>query len=78
MEKKLKGPVTITVEHCVNVSSQSVIEKMCFATAATITKLGERHKFVFVPVNNGHIDDTHGSITCDKSCFLCILYEGSL
>ena len=73
----LPEPVTIEIEHCVDVSNQSIAKKSCFATATFDVS---NKKFVLTPVANGSFSsgETYGSITQRKSCFLCILYTGSL
>ena len=72
----LPEPVTISIEHCVDVSNQS-IEKLCFATA---TFDASKKIFFLTPVANGSFSpgETYGSVTQKESCFLCILYTGSL
>ena len=73
----LPEPVTIEIEHCVDVTDKSIAEKLCFATATFDVS---NKKFVLTPVANGSFSSgkTYGSITQTKSCFLCILYTGSL
>ena len=73
----LPEPVTIEIEHCVNVSDQSIAKKLCFATATFDI---EKKKFILTPVANGSFlpGETYGSVTQKESCFLCILYTGSL
>ena len=73
----LPEPVIIKIEHCVYVSDQSIAKKLCFATATFDVS---NKKFVLTPVANDSFSpgETYGSITQIKSCFLCILYNGSL
>ena len=73
----LPEPVTITIEHCVDVSDPSIARKLCFAT---VTFDIERKVLALTPVPNTAFSpgETYGSITQKESCFLCILYTGSL
>ena len=74
---KLPEPVTIEIEHCVDVSDQSIAKKLYFATATFDVS---KKMFVLTPVANGLFSphEMYGSITQKESCFLCILYTGSL
>ena len=69
-------PFTIELEHCINVSDESVASKMCFAIA-TINL--ENKEFEFTQVNCGIFNpgDSYGSISQNESCYLCILYNHS-
>ena len=74
---KLPEPVTIIIEHCVDVSDQSIAKKLCFAIATFDI---ERKVLALTPVPNAIFlpGETYGSITQQENCFLCILYTGSL
>ena len=73
----LPEPVTITIEHCVDISDPSIARNLCFATATFDI---ERKVLALTPVPNTVFlpGETYGSITQKESCFLCILYTGSL
>ena len=73
----LPEPVTITIEHCVDISDPSIAKKLYFATATFDI---ERKVLALTPVPNTVFlpGETYGSITQQESCFLCILYTGSL
>ena len=73
----LLEPVTIEIEHCVDVSGQLIAEKLCFATATFDVS---NKRFVLTPVAIGSFlpGETYGSIAQQENCFLCTLYTGSL
>lgn len=77
IENEQQQAVTIEVEHCVDVSNQSIAKKMCFAIA---TFDWEKKRFIFTPVQDGvfHIGETYGSFVIQGNCLLCVLYKGSL
>lgn len=77
-KEKLEEPLTLRVDHCVDISDQSVAEKMFFAIH-TSTDIKNK-VLVFTQANDGafNIGDNYGSIKCNGNCFLCILYNGSL
>ena len=68
--------VTVDIEHCVNVSNQSIAERMCFAIA-TIDL--EKKCYIFNPLKDGvfYIGENYGSII-QGNCLLCVLYQRSL
>lgn len=72
IDKVLKKPITIKIEHCVNVFDESVARTMCFATATPdlTTKA-----FKLQPITGGAFINKHkfGSITVHESCLLCVL-----
>ena len=74
MPDGVQKPTIIELEHCINVSDESVASKMCFALA--IINL-EKKVFEFTQVDDGifHPGEKFGSISQDKSCYLCILYD---
>ena len=77
MPDEVQKPTIIELEHCINVSDESVASKMCFAHA-TINL--EKKVFEFTQVNDDGIfcpGEKYGSISQDKSCYLCILYNHS-
>ena len=76
MPDGVQKPTIIELEHCINVSDESVASKMCFALA--IINL-EKKVFEFTQVYDGIFrpGEKFGSISQDKSCYLCILYDHS-
>ena len=76
MPDAVQKPFIIELEHCINVSDESVASKMCFALA-TINL--EKKVFEFTQVDDGIFrpGEKYGSISQDKSCYLCILYNHS-
>lgn len=74
MDSEQEQPITIEVEHCVNVSSKSIAKNMCFATATVDL---EKKKFNFTKVEDCvfHVDATSESITREGSFLFCVLYK---
>ena len=72
IDKVLKTPITIKIEHCVDVSDESVAEKLSFATA--VPDLTEK-AFKLEITTGGTFINKHkfGSITVCESCLLCVL-----
>ncbi|XP_019856616.1 PREDICTED: uncharacterized protein LOC109585108 isoform X2 [Amphimedon queenslandica] len=72
IDKSLKDPVTIDIEHCVDVLDESVIGKLSFAIAkADVTKKA----FEVQCITGGTFtrDSAYGSITVKESCLLCVV-----
>ena len=70
---ELQEPATIAIEHCVDDTDVSIVEKLlCFAIATFDIEKKILH---FSPVDDGVFEpgETFGSITQNESCFLCIL-----
>ena len=67
---KLSQPATIELQHCANESDQTR-SNLCFAIG--IVNLKEK-KITFEKVDQ----EFNGSIQQKTSCFLCILYKGTL
>uniref|UniRef100_A0A1X7TGQ1 Caspase family p20 domain-containing protein n=1 Tax=Amphimedon queenslandica TaxID=400682 RepID=A0A1X7TGQ1_AMPQE len=72
IDKSLKDPVNIDIEHCVDVLDESVTEKMSFAiaTAGLTTKAFEVE---YIPGGTFTRGSAYGSITVKESCLLCVL-----
>ena len=75
-EKKLKKPVTVEIQHCVEINKKvKVEEQVCFAIAALSDK--EAKKFVFKPVEDMKYSFDTNSGTMDikeLNCLICILH----
>ena len=77
IDKSLKDPVTIDIQHCVDVLDESVIGKISFAIAkADLTKKA----FVVQRISGGTFTSgsAYGSITVKESCLLCVVTTESL
>ena len=74
---ELTQPVTIELEHCVDMNDQITGSKMCFAIAKIDL---EKKMFVFEKIGEGDFPrgETYASVPLSESCLLCILYSGSL
>ena len=72
IDKSLKDPVTIDIQHCVDVLDESVIGKMSFAVAkADLTTKA----FVVQCIPGGTFTrgSAYGSIAVKESCLLCVV-----
>ena len=70
---ELQEAATIAIEHCVDETDVSIVERLlCFATATFDIEKKILH---FSPVDDGVFKpgETFGSIKRNESCFLCIL-----
>ena len=69
---ELEEAATIAIEHCVDETDVSIVEKLCFATATFDIEKKILH---FSPVDDSVFKpgETFGSIRRNESCFLCIL-----
>ena len=72
VHKSLKDPVTIHIQHCVDVLDESVMGKMSFAVAKA--DLATKAFVVqFIPGGTFTRGSDYGSITISDSCLLCIV-----
>ena len=68
---KLRKPLEIAVQHCVDVTDSNISSNMCFAFA----EFDLRNKiFEFKKLVHGIIRKERGTIKVKESCRLCILY----
>ncbi|XP_019859962.1 PREDICTED: uncharacterized protein LOC109588224 [Amphimedon queenslandica] len=76
LPEQLSKPVTVKLEHCVDLNDEITASKMCFATAAIDL---EKKVFVFDCVEKGSFPrgETYASLDINDSCLLCVLYSGS-
>ena len=77
LPENLPQPVTIKLEHCIDLNDRITASKMCFA-AATVDL--ERKVFVFDCIEGGDfpIGETYASLKISHSCLVCVLYSGSM
>ena len=76
LPEKLPQPVTIKLEHCIDLDDDDEItaSKMCFATAVIDL---EKKVFVFNWVKGGTFEKTYASLNISQSCLVCVLYQES-
>ena len=77
LPEQLSKPVTIKLEHCVDLNDKIAASKLCFATAAIDL---EKKVFVFDCVGGGSFPrgETYASLEINNSCLVCVLYRGSM
>lgn len=75
VDKKLKKPICIELQHCIDiaVSKVSAEKSMCFAVAESNFSTKQ---FEFKPVEGGEFlgRQRFGSIEQMKNCLICVLY----